>query len=155
MAQEGGDGKVIKLDEVEVEVVKAMIYFIYHFNYTSPDGVSELLFDAKVYRIADKYLIPKLKDYSKTKFQLAIGSLWDSANFSGDLRAVISEVYCCTPESDRGLRDIVSEACHHNLGKLEKCDSFHTSLGEIPGLAVDMVFFKPKPRFSNPFSPVK
>ncbi|KAH8165320.1 hypothetical protein CIB48_g2928 [Xylaria polymorpha] len=118
LLSEGGDGKVIKLDEVEVEVVKAMIYFIYHFNYTSPDGVSELLFDAKVYRIADKYLIPKLKDYSKTKFQLAIGSLWDSANFSGDLRAVISEVYCCTPESDRGLRDIVSEACHHNLGPL-------------------------------------
>ncbi|KAI0450336.1 hypothetical protein F5B21DRAFT_508284 [Xylaria acuta] len=131
--KEGGDGKIIKLDEVEVDVVRAMIQFMYHFDYNTPDSVSALLFDAKVYSIAGRYLIPKLKDYSKAKFESAISCLLDSTGFSADLCAVVSEIYSCTPESDRGLRDIVAEAFHNNLSKLEKSESFHTSLSKIPG----------------------
>ncbi|KAI1754003.1 BTB/POZ protein [Xylaria castorea] len=140
------NSKIIKLEEVEVEVVKAMIQFMYHFDYSSPDGVSTSLFDAKVYSIADRYLIPKLKDYSKTKFETAVSRIPLTANFLACLCAVSSEVYCSTPEPDRGLRDIVVEAFHTRLSILEESDVFHTSLREIPALAIDMIFFKPKPR---------
>ncbi|KAI0550687.1 BTB/POZ protein [Xylaria curta] len=142
--KESKDGKTINLEEVEVDVVKAMIEFMYRFDYNLPDGVSTLLFDAKVYSIADRYIIPSLKDYSKVKFQCAVRSLLDSDNLHSDLLTVSTEVYCSTPESDRGLRDSLAKTFHENLKKLEKNDSFHAALLEIPGLAVDMVFFKSK-----------
>ncbi|KAI0182846.1 BTB/POZ protein [Xylaria flabelliformis] len=143
--KESKEGKTINLEEVEIDVVKAMIHFMYHFEYNYPDGVSTLLFDAKMYSIADRYIIPSLKDYVQAKVEAAFYLSPDPAVFpTNQLLTFSSEVYSSTPESDRGLRDVVTEVFHKNLNKLESSATFRTTLHEIPGLAVDLIYFKPK-----------
>ncbi|TRX89369.1 hypothetical protein FHL15_009806 [Xylaria flabelliformis] len=145
--KESKDGKTVTLEEVEVDVVKAMIQFMYHFDYNCPEGVSTLLFDVKVYSIADRYIIPSLKDYALAKVENAFDLSPDPAIFPTNLLLTVSsEVYSSTPESDRGLRDVVAEAFHKNLNRLENSATFRTTLHEIPGLAVDLIYFKPKPK---------
>ncbi|KAI0154209.1 hypothetical protein GGR57DRAFT_119841 [Xylariaceae sp. FL1272] len=64
------------LGDVEVDVVTAMVQFMYHFDYQAPGRISESLFHAKVYSIAKRYLIPELKEHSKNKFGTAMKKFW-------------------------------------------------------------------------------
>ncbi|KAI1127660.1 BTB/POZ protein [Nemania abortiva] len=133
--------KEVSLKEVGVDIVKAMLRFMYSFDYNGPDHVSALLFDAKVYSAADRYLMPHLKDHAKGKFNAAIDVKWNTAEHLGDLESVIKEVYSSTPHTDRGLRDLVVSSCHGRLATISKHESFRTILDETFGFAGDLVLF--------------
>ncbi|KAI0545865.1 BTB/POZ domain-containing protein [Xylaria curta] len=137
--------KEVSLEEVEVDVVKAMLRFMYSFDYNGPDNVSTLLFDAKVYSAADRYLIPRLQAHAKDKFKAEIDDIWKATELPADLAVVIQEVYSSTPSTDRGLRDLVVSSCHGRLAAISKYQEFRTVLDETFGFAGDLVIFGANP----------
>lgn len=80
---------------------------------TSPDAAVEencvlrMTNNVKVYAIADKYVIPGLKELARTKFR----NLASSIELLLDFPSIISKIYDTTPAEDHGLRDIVMDVC--------------------------------------------
>ena len=110
-----------------------MVHYLYHFDYdlqlqykrshsdgleTDGDGtdVSEPIVDilvthAKVYALAEKYMIRGLKAVALRQFKAAAAVSEDIDDFFG--AALV--VYESTIENDRGLRDVVVETlCKHS-----------------------------------------
>ncbi|KAI8633609.1 BTB/POZ protein [Xylariaceae sp. FL1651] len=136
--KESQGGKQINLEDVDVSVVEAMLYFMYHFEYSNVYGASTMVFNAQVYSIADRYIVPALKKYAKEKFSSAIRCGWSMDDFP----LAIAEAYSSTPEEDRGLRDLVVETCNKNLNQLSKNQAFREALQATVGFAADLVLFK-------------
>jgi hypothetical protein len=61
------------------------------------------LSSVRVYAIADKYDIPRLKELAQQRFSNWAENNWACHDFS----AIAREVFETTPTSDRGLRDVV------------------------------------------------
>ncbi|KAI1321277.1 hypothetical protein F5Y16DRAFT_71135 [Xylariaceae sp. FL0255] len=137
-----GDKRIYLEDDVEV--VKAMISFMYSFKYDIPTGVSNPMFHAQVYGVANKYLIPQMQNYSKDSFKDSTGTLCYGLSVPDDLHMVIKEVYTSTPDSDRGLRELVLKACQENLKKLSGKKSFRLTLDTVSGFAGDLVLISPQ-----------
>jgi speckle-type POZ protein len=106
-----------------------------HSDYDVVNGMSSMFFHAQVYGLADKYIIPSLKNCSMSKFGMAISSGWQLDDFP----SAIVEVYDSTPDTDRGLRDVIVEVATQNVKKLIKNSLFDDALREKPTFAADMV----------------
>ncbi|KAI1326540.1 BTB/POZ protein [Xylariaceae sp. FL0255] len=153
--KESSNGRHIDLEEVEVPVVEAMLHFMYHFEYTHPAGFYPLQFDAMVYSIADRYIIPQLKEYARKNFETGIRQNWGQSEEAfemeadektevevpEDLPSVVFEVYETTPESDRTLRDLVVGICHRNNAIFSQDETFQATLSEVPSFAADLVVY--------------
>lgn len=98
-----------------------MVHYLYHFNYDAKvDGyktnVNEsaqgvFLTHAKVYALAEKYLIHGLKAVALRQFKAAAACSPDITDFL----PAMEEVYTSTMEDDRGLRDVIVETlCKHS-----------------------------------------
>lgn len=135
MGQESSDG-VIELKGDDPRVVEAMLQFMYMFEYNGSDQgrISPMLFNVRVYSLADKYGVSALKLRAKEKFEAAAKACWDLDDFPH----VISEVYRSTPPTDRGLRDIVVRVAHEHIDVLSQKSSFRRALGETAGFAADV-----------------
>ena len=149
------EGKITLQDD-DISVVEAMIQFMYNLDYSVIESVCPLLFNAKVYGIADKYNVPGLKVVAKRKFAHKIScrpakpgygynvkvdyTTTEIDNFS---KAVI-EVYDSTPSSDRGLRDIlVTESCQE-AQKFLGNDSFQKVMADCHGFCLDLATYMGK-----------
>ncbi|KAI9641938.1 hypothetical protein NHQ30_009807 [Ciborinia camelliae] len=78
---------------------------------------SSLLFNAKVYIIADKYMIPALKDLANEKCARSVEAHWNTPEFS----EVAELLWENTAESDKLLRDaVVTAAATHSDGLLDR-----------------------------------
>jgi hypothetical protein len=99
-----------------------MVHYLYHFDYdvrlqdehrtnvNEPAG-DALLTHAKIYALAEQYLISGLKAVALRQFKAAATVSLDMDDFLG--AAVV--VYESTIEDDRGLRDVVVETlCKHS-----------------------------------------
>lgn len=75
----------------------------------------DLLNNALVYALAEKYDVKTLKTLAKAKFASCSVGKWDDES----LCAVLEVVYDTTPTSDRGLRDIISEICARQLDETQ------------------------------------
>jgi len=124
----------ITLEEDTPEVVDAMLRFMYHFNYDEGSFLqarsSPMVFHAEVYGIADKYDIPFLATYAKEKFKEAISTGWDKEDFP----QAILEAYSSTPESDRGLRDLILNVCQDHISDLRDKPSFVNAMRQTTSL---------------------
>jgi speckle-type POZ protein len=130
---------VIELKEDDARVVEAMLHFFYRFDYdSSGDGsrgwASPMLFNSRVYGIAEKYDIPALKFLAGEKVGKAVRTCWDMDDFTH----VITDIYNSTPPTDRGLRDIVVEVAHSHIDTLLEKEEFRCALEETPGFAADI-----------------
>ncbi|PGH04989.1 hypothetical protein AJ80_08416 [Polytolypa hystricis UAMH7299] len=64
---------VTELKADDPRAIKAMISFMYMFDYDSGSGgLSPMLFDAMVYGVAEKYGVAALKTCAKKKFENAV-----------------------------------------------------------------------------------
>lgn len=137
MGQEAVEG-VVELTGDDPSVVDAMLQFMYTFEYdwrsNDQEQVSPMLFDVRVYGIAEKYGVSALKVRAKEKFEAVVKKWWHLDDFSHS----VVEIYRSTPSTDRGLRDIaVSVACEH-ISELLKNSSFNDALEEIADFAADI-----------------
>jgi hypothetical protein len=74
---------------------------------TSPTSAhpNHALIHAQMYAMGDKYLTPDLKSHAKLSFPESVRDISVAS-----LCETITEVYTSTPETDRGLRDMVLDA---------------------------------------------
>lgn len=120
-----------------------MLNFLYHFDYQA--STSPMIFNAKVYSIADKYNIPTLKSQAIEKSRKSVETCWSMDDFPHAIR----EIYSSTPGNDRGLRDLVVKiACEH-METLSERPEFRILLEEACGFAADVVLFMAKDRFEH------
>ncbi|KAK2005336.1 hypothetical protein LZ32DRAFT_546275 [Colletotrichum eremochloae] len=95
-----------------------------------------LFLHAKVYAIAEKYVIGGLKDLAVAKFRTAAETTWDA----GDFLDAASEAYTSTIDTDRGLRDVILEvfAQHDDLLDRDEAKSLVKRQGS---LAYDLLVY--------------
>ncbi|KAJ5397397.1 hypothetical protein N7509_005510 [Penicillium cosmopolitanum] len=100
----------------------AMIKFLYRREYfPTKDALdSPLEFLASVYEVADKYLVHQLKKDSLEHFRSILKENWDADEF---LR-VIPFVYQSSPQTDRGLRDLMVHAACARTEELTKSEGY-------------------------------
>ncbi|KAI9784671.1 MAG: hypothetical protein M1816_000787 [Peltula sp. TS41687] len=132
--KEGAEG-VIDLKDDDVQVVEAMLQFLYATDYDSNKIVSPMLFNIRVYVLADKYDIEPLKKLAKAKFEKAMWSCWKMDDFPD----AVAEVYGSTMPTDRSLRGPVAEVSYENLQQLLKDDGFGATLEQTVGFAADVI----------------
>lgn len=115
-----------------------MIHHIYGFDYNSSGNdssrVSPMLFNVKVYHIADKYDIPELKKAAKEKVETAAKVCWQMDDFP----VAIAEVYRGALQTDRGPRDPLVDISTEHIDQLRKDDGFRSVLQSTAGFASDL-----------------
>ena len=108
-----------------------MLMYLYTLQYpqawTEPRGAKGMIFDAKMYAIADKYGIPHLKSKAKQAFEHMM-DLYLTFDYKR-LVEVIIVVYETTPECDRGLRDLVRDYIWNYPWLLQQRDVQEAILG--------------------------
>jgi hypothetical protein len=125
-----------------------MIHYFYYFDYnlqvkhksghsdkSETDG-DVLTTHAKVYALAEKYLIRGLKAVALRKFKAAAAVCSDVDDF---LQATL-EVYTSTIEDERGLRDVVVETLFKNSEWLDK-EKVRAVIKELGALTYDLVIY--------------
>jgi hypothetical protein len=87
-----------------------------------------------MYEIGDKYDVLGLKQLALAKFSLACTEHWDSRKFASAAHYAFST----TPESDKGLRDIVTKTISDHM-QILKSPAVEALLTEFNGLAVALL----------------
>ena len=100
---------------------------------------SQLLLHAKLYEVADKYDILELKELVITKFTLVCSEHWSSELFA----PAAYHVFSTTPESDKGLRDVVTRTIADNMSILGS-PAVGALLNEFNGFAVSLLTMRAK-----------
>jgi hypothetical protein len=118
-------------------IVNAVLRYLYVFDY-SDDGdrdLPQMVFNVKVYALADKYDIPKLKPLAIEKFEKVAKANWNTTDFA----LSISAIYESTPSSDRGLRDpAVKLAARHSNKLLMENKVFEEMMAEVAEFGKDL-----------------
>lgn len=86
--------------------------------------------NAKVYAVADKYDLPRLKEHAKAKFFTQMQSCPHE-----DIAPVIRVVFESTPPADRGLREIVIQVCADDIDDIVNHSSILTAIEKYPALS--------------------
>ncbi|OWY49671.1 hypothetical protein AA0118_g5068 [Alternaria tenuissima] len=163
--QEGATAKA-DLSEDEPEIVKLLVQYLYEGEYDikltdvkladmadsarpvcCPDWVppttgteaTQLLVSAKMYEIGDKYDVLGLKQLALAKFSLACEKYWESQEFAPAAHYAFST----TPESDKGLRDIVTKTIADHMKTLNS-PAVEALLNEFNGLAMGVLKMRAK-----------
>jgi hypothetical protein len=87
-----------------------------------------------MFEIADKYDVIGLKQLAREKFLRAAAVFWNSDEFAPAAHYVFST----TPETDKGLRDIVSKLVSQHMSLLNKPE-VEALLTEFNGLALSLL----------------
>ncbi|KAH7012273.1 uncharacterized protein B0I36DRAFT_256736 [Microdochium trichocladiopsis] len=95
---------------------------------------SALSFHTAMYALADKYLVPELKALAVTKFRVAARGSWSARHFLDSTQ----KVYTSTPETDRGMRDVVVEVFQEHIELLDM-EEARQVLKTLPALTYDVL----------------
>ncbi|MCJ1244622.1 hypothetical protein MMC30_001820 [Trapelia coarctata] len=96
----------ITFEEDDPTLIDQMLLYLYTRQYPQPyqaadRAVFSLLYDARIYAVADKYELPDFKAKIQKAFEQLLADHFDHPLFA----TVAAYVYESTPQSDRGLRD--------------------------------------------------
>jgi hypothetical protein len=133
------EDKAIEIKDFDVNVVGAMLRFVYFFDYDVPPNTRTMIFHAQVYQIGDKYGIEPLKKQALSKFRHVVDEAEVDDGFARNLADTISIVYNTTPSGDRGLRDIVVQSSCTHFEYLISETSFKEALGMNGDFSADLV----------------
>ncbi|KAJ5938796.1 BTB/POZ protein [Penicillium verhagenii] len=128
----------IKLMDDDPRAIEAMIHFMYGFDYDSSGSelgrVSPMIFNIKLYQMADKYFIPQLKKKAKYKFEQIAKTCWEMDDFP----IAIAEAYQRTHKHDRDLRELLVKISQEHVVELAENEKFCSALEETTGFAADL-----------------
>lgn len=96
----------------------------------------ELVAHAKVYILAEKYLISGLKALALQKFTTSVCDRFDADDF---LHA-IQEVYTSTLENDKGLRDVIASTLYQHRYLLDQKE-VQAILKDLGAVTFDLVMY--------------
>lgn len=114
-----------------------MLDYLYTQDYSSPYGEKEefLLFHVSVYTLGEIYALNGLKEHAKKLFWLA-GRFTENSHL---LAPAIQDVYKATPESDKGLRDVVVVMAKKRIEKHMKNREFRDMMDGLGQFGKDLV----------------
>lgn len=141
---EGGTARTDPAQDVHMDEKEEPVYKEERLTYEAPIDIprlamqrpSDLVVHAKVYGLAEKYLIGGLKDLAVKKFKTAaqkecpIDSFFEAAE----------EVYTSTIDTDRGLRDVVVTILYNHKQMLDHGKS-QTALKTLDALTYDLLMY--------------
>ncbi|CAN9449974.1 unnamed protein product [Alternaria alternata] len=133
------------LSEDEPEIVKLLVQYLYEGEYDikltdmAHSAQPVLLVNAKMYEIGDKYDVLGLKQLALAKFSLACETYWESQQFAPAAHYAFST----TPESDKGLRDIVTKTIADHTKTLNS-PAVEALLNEFNGLVTGVLKMRAK-----------
>lgn len=109
----------ITFEEDEDTLIEQMLLYLYTMKYpqTSPSTnrtAQDMLIDARVYALADKYELVDLKTKAKRAFERLLAEHYDDALF----RDAATLVYESTLQEDRGLREPLLDILWYNKATL-------------------------------------
>ena len=81
-----------------------------------PGNADQLLLDAKMYAIGDKFDTASLKAMALKRFNRGCLAHWNTDEFA----AAAHHVFTSTPDTDMGLRDIVAETISDHMDIFQK-----------------------------------
>jgi len=93
-----------------------------------------VLVHALMYALGEKYFIPGLKDLAKRYFSETV-----VLQSGASLGTSIHEVYTTTPDSDRGLRDIVLSFTRCHITRLLQDSEFCRLAVEVPSFDFELL----------------
>ncbi|KGO37196.1 Uncharacterized protein PEX1_065780 [Penicillium expansum] len=83
----------IQLNDDDPRAIEAMIHFMYGIDYDSSGNelgrISPMIFNVRLYQVADKYFVPRLKQRAKEKFGQIARTCWEMDDFP----VAIAEAY--------------------------------------------------------------
>lgn len=119
-----------------------MISYLYSLDYMDKPSVANietsegrLVVNARVYAIAEKYMIESLKELAKQKTLAAISDEWNSESFLTALEIVWNG----TPASDRALRACYVTVVVKHRNALRKKEAFLDIMRANRDLSFDVV----------------
>lgn len=98
-------------------------------------AIDELRLHCQVYALAEKYAIKALMIVSRDKFQKAL----EQVDVSTRLFEVVDEIYTSTPDSDRGLRDVVVSKAYSEIQYWLRQTECHQALVGTSSFCVDLL----------------
>ncbi|KAJ4359155.1 hypothetical protein N0V95_002407 [Ascochyta clinopodiicola] len=132
---------IVKRVEITSSRIQGYHYCFPHTYYTSTDDkrtlkedASQFLLHSQMYEIADKYDIAALKELAQSKFSYACRHWWNTEYFT----PAAHHAFSTTPETDKGLRDIISTTISRRMELLNKPE-VEAVLNEFNGLAVGIL----------------
>lgn len=151
--------------EGEVIVVEAMLKFFYTFDYDdtkkeeseatiddpmddSEDGdyianiaTQSVLFNAKVYTMAEEYGCLDLSELARLKFETAVQKHWNTEEFADAVRYVYEQ----TPAHGRELRQVIAHVIWDNIDVLGAPEGLLERLPEeVWGVGKDLIVGLPR-----------
>ena len=148
IAQEG-QSKRIELKELNRHLAARMLEHLYGANYPGhkrdlPDDpessyISELHIHAQMYGLADEYDIKDLKEEALWKFKLSLQVVEEFENEQEKLLATIPLIYSTTPDSDRGLRDVVVDYGATNLEDIMDLPGLKSAANQAPIYMIEVL----------------
>jgi hypothetical protein len=127
------------LNDDDPRAIEAMIHFMYGIDYDSSGNelsrVSPMIFNVRLYQVADKYFVPQLKKRAKEKFGQIARTCWQMDDFP----VAITEAYQYTRKDDRDLRELLVQISQDHVVELMKSERFCSVLEETVGFAADLV----------------
>ncbi|KAK3717653.1 hypothetical protein LTR37_005720 [Vermiconidia calcicola] len=97
-----GNGSKINLDDDDPQTVEALIHYFCCFDYGECANISNMILDARMYAVADKYFVALLKQLAKKKFESRAKAEWKTVEFAD----AVAEVFSTVPEGDGEFRRI-------------------------------------------------
>ncbi|KAK7564976.1 hypothetical protein IWX49DRAFT_291936 [Phyllosticta citricarpa] len=127
----------VPLEHDEPFAVKALIEYLYRFEYTDVGApVNELLlFHVHIYAIGETYGVQGLKKLACDRFQAVVE---DKTFEKLDLPMAIKVIYTTTVSTDRGLRDKAIEIVRADLNVITELKGFPEMMAECAQFSKDL-----------------
>ena len=129
-----------------------MMQHLYGFDYPGhkislqddpePSHISEPYTHAQMYALADEYDIKDLKEEALWKFKQALVAKEGHSDELQTALATIPLIYSTTPDSDRGLRDVVAAYGATNLERIKNLTELKSAATQAPMYMIEVL-----PRF--------
>lgn len=126
-----------------MESIRSFVGFFYSGSYdvdATAARCHETTFQVRMYALGDKYDIPHLKAFAKTKLASALNS---NRTACKDLLGATKLIYENTPETDRNIREIVVRSFRARMANLVKDPIVKISLTGLfettPDFAIDIL----------------
>ena len=144
--QEQRDGKIC-LEEPR-QAVRCMLEFLYGVTYKTPPDMSisdEFALHAKIHCLGHKYDIPTLCDAARWKVaSLVFKDASNARKITSDEATILAclkiapIVYTKTPETERGLRDILLQVVREGVSGTTDSNETEAIFDECPEFAIDI-----------------
>ena len=140
-----GNSRSITLKDDDLALVEQMLLWLYNQEYPATTVEREeeaLVLDAKMYGLADKYNLGQLKEVTKECFKIMLKAYWNTDRFA----KAATVVWQTTPDSDVGLRQLVSKNLWSQREKLLSRRDVKVLLKELNGFSGDLMLVLAKDR---------